>query len=95
MEPPGSRCGTGGRARRRGELPTPGWSAGRPHHQPVRETLRRVLDQVVERTGPADVVLVYFDPVHADAFAARPSLTLHAHGADWRAHRLVPSGPTA
>jgi hypothetical protein len=59
------------------------------------QTLRRVLDQVVARTGPAEVVLVSFNPVHADVFVAYPSLTLNAHGADWRVYRLVPSGPTA
>ncbi|MGY1796777.1 methyltransferase domain-containing protein [Geodermatophilus sp. SYSU D00525] len=52
------------------------------------ETLRRVLDQVVARRGRGDVVVVYFNPLHADVFDEYPSLEVHDRGPDWAVYRL-------
>ncbi len=59
------------------------------------ETLRRVLDQVVARRGRGDVVVVYFNPVHADVFDDYPALSVHEQGADWVVYRLAAPEVTA
>jgi protein-L-isoaspartate O-methyltransferase len=53
------------------------------------ETMRRVLEQVAARRGRGDVVVVYFNPVHADVFDEYPALAMHERGADWVVYRLA------
>jgi predicted RNA methylase len=56
------------------------------------ETMRRVLDRVVARPGSDEVVVVYFNPVHADVFADHPDLVVHARGSDWVVYRRASAG---
>jgi methyltransferase family protein len=59
------------------------------------ETLRRVLDRVVARRGQGDVVVVYFNPVHADVFDDYRALPVHERGTDWVVYRLAAPEVTA
>lgn len=59
------------------------------------ETLRRVLDRVVARRGQGDIVVVYFNPVHADVFDDYPALQVHERGTDWVVYRLAAPEVTA